>query len=110
MKTYTLIDAANAAGTLSSVALGLGDLDKFSIHADFSGATLAGTLSLECSNDEVDWIMVENSDQVVASAASHMWNVSGAGYQFVRVKWVPTGGAGTLTCKATVKENVIKPS
>lgn len=54
--------------------------------------------------------MVENSDQVVASAASHMWNVSGASYQYVRVKWVPTGGTGTLTAKATVKENIIKPS
>ena len=58
MKTYTLIDAANAASTVTSVELGLGDLDKFSIHADFSGATLAGTLSLECSNDNSDWIMV----------------------------------------------------
>lgn len=110
MKNYTLINAENAASTVTSVSLGLGDLDKFSIHADFSGATLGGTLSLECSNDEVDWIMVVNSDQLVASAASHMWNVSGASYSFVRVKWVPTGGAGTLTCKATIKENVIKPS
>ena len=110
MKTYTLLDAVNAAVTVTSVELGLGDLDKFSIHADFSGATLGGTLSLECSNDNSDWIMVVDSDQLVASAASHMWNVSGASYQYVRVKWVPTGGTGTITCKATVKENVTKPN
>lgn len=110
MKNYILIDAANAAVTVTSVALGLGDLDKFSIHADFSGATLGGTLTLECSNDEVDWIMVVNSDQLVASAASHMWNVSGASYLYVRVKWVPTAGTGTLTCKALIKENITKPN
>lgn len=109
MKIYTLLDAANAASTVTSVELGLGDLDKFSIHVDFSGATLAGTLSLECSNDNSDWIMVLDSDQIIASAASHMWNVSGASYQYVRVKWVPTGGTGTITAKATVKENLVKP-
>lgn len=109
MKTYTLLDAVNAAGSVTSVELGLGDLDRFSIHADFSGATLGGTLSLECSNDGTDWIMVLGSDQTVASSASHMWNVSGACYQYVRVKWVPTGGTGTLTAKATIKENIVKP-
>lgn len=109
MKSYTLIDNQDASITITSVELGLGDLDKFSIHANFTGVTLAGTLSLECSNDNTDWVMVENSDQVVASAASHMWNVSGASYQYVRVKWVPTGGTGNLTCKATVKENLVKP-
>lgn len=110
MKTYTLLNAVDASVTVTSVPLGLGDLDKFSIHADFSGATLGGTLTLECSNDESDWIQVDGSDQLVASAASHMWNVAGASYLWVRVKWVPTGGTGTLTCKALIKENVTKPN
>lgn len=108
MKEIALVSAADAASDITSVPATLGDLGNFSIHADFSSATLNGTLSLQCSNDNSDWVEVTGSSQAVASGASHVWNISNANYLYVRVFWDATSGTGTLTCRMIIKENVVK--
>lgn len=108
MKEYALISDGAAGADFTSVEMGLGDLDRFSIQVDFTGGALAGTLWLQASNDNADWVNVTDSDQAITSGASHMWNVQGAAYKFVRVFWDYTSGAGTLSAKAVLKENVFK--
>lgn len=108
MKEIELVSAADASVNITSVPMPLGDLQVFSIHADFSSASLGGTVALESSNDESDWVAVSGATQVIASGASHLFNVVNAAYKFVRLTWVQTGGTGTLTVKAVIKENVIK--
>lgn len=108
MKTIELISAANAASNITSVPLELGDLTTFSIHCDFSSATLGGSLDLEASNISGDFVSISGASQVIASGASHVFNVVNAAYKSVRVTWVQTGGTGTLTAVAVIKENVIK--
>lgn len=108
MKTVELVSAADASSNITSIGVGLGDLQVFSIHADFSGATLAGTLELEASNDNADWVAISGANQVVASAASHIFNVVNAAYSWVRLTWTQTGGTGTLTVRAVIKETPIK--
>lgn len=108
MKESELISAADASVNITSIPLALGDLQVFSIHADFTGATLAGTLQLQASNDGTDFVDITGASQVVASAGSHVFNVVNAAYKFVRLTWAQTGGTGNLTAKAVIKENLIK--
>lgn len=108
MQDIQLMSAANAGANATSVQATLGDLSNFSIHVDFSSGTLNGTLTLECSNDNTDWVTVTGSTQSVASGASHMWNIANANYRYVRVVWAWTSGTGTATVRMIIKENVVK--
>jgi hypothetical protein len=103
-----LISAQDAASNITSVGLDLGDLQVYSVHANFTGSTLAGTLALEASNDNSDYATISGASQVIASAASHVFNVVNAAYRYVRLTWTQTGGTGNLTVKAAIKENPIK--
>lgn len=108
MKEIELVSAADAGSNITSVAINLGDLETFSIHCDFSSGTLNGTVKLQASNDDSDYVDVSGSSQSISSGASHIFNVVNAAYKFVRVDWAQTSGTGTLTCKAVIKENPIK--
>lgn len=108
MKQATLVNAVTAATDITGGAFDLGEGQGCSIHADFSGSTLAGTLKLQSSNDNTDWVDVASSSQAVTSAASHMWNVTSAQYRYIRPVWTASSGTGTLTCALICKENVVK--
>lgn len=102
-----IISAADAGSNITSVPLKLEDLQVFSIHCDFDDAGLNGTLNIESSNDNSDWISVSGASTSVSSGASHMFNVINAAYKFVRVTWVNSSGTGNLTAAAVIKENPI---
>ena len=99
----------DAAANINSNALGLGDLKDFSIHVLFSGggSDLVGTLTLQSSNDELNWVEIAGSSQAVAASADHMYNVSNANYKFVRTVWSHTSGTGEIQGLGTIKENPI---
>ncbi len=110
MKEITLVVTSTAGSTKQSGALELGDLKDYSIHVNFTGTDLAGTLKLQAigtaaekAND--DWVDISNSSQAITSAASHIWNVSNASYQYVRAVWTYSSGTGNWTVTATMKES-----
>lgn len=106
MKTVLLVNAVNAASDQNSPVLTLNDLTNYSIHIDFSGVDLAGTLTLESSNDNTDFVTVANSSQSVTLAASHVYDVAQAQYLYVRVAWDYTSGTGTWTARSILKEPI----
>lgn len=108
MKTVDIIQATSGAVDVTSTPFDLGDLTSYSASVDFTGSDLAGTLTLEASNDNSDYITVASSSQSVTSAASHMWNISGASYRYVRVKWVASSGTGNISAKLIAKEMTVK--
>jgi hypothetical protein len=111
VKDFLVFNDIGASTNQVSNQIALGDLDRYSIEVQFSDAASAGTLSLECRNEDLsttEWKTVLNSSQVVAAGAAHMWNVEDAQYQFVRVRWVRTAGAGVMRAYAVVKENRVK--
>lgn len=107
-KQATLVDAANAAVSITSVAYDLGDLKSCSIHVDFTGSDLAGSLKLQASNDNSDWVDVGNSTQSVTSATSHLWNITSAEYRYIRPVWTASSGSGNITVVLYAKENFIR--
>lgn len=113
MKEISLVSAATAGSTTQSPALDLGDLRDFSVHVNFSGSNLAGTLSLQAIGTTAeyansDWVDISNSSQAVTSAASHVWNVTNASYKYVRAVWTYSSGSGNWTVTACLKESIVK--
>jgi len=97
MKVFQLAYAKDAAADFKSLPLELGDFIAASIHVKFTAtsASCSGTVSLEATDDDVgslgpdacDWVAVASSSQAIANAASHLWNITSAGYRWVRVSW-----------------------
>jgi hypothetical protein len=108
MKEVELYSSADASSDIASISYLLGDLREYSVHVEFSSATLNGQLSLEASNDNADWVGIPESIQAVSSGASHLWTVMGAGYKYVRVYWDRSSGTGTITAKLVLKEFPVK--
>lgn len=108
MKEILLLNAVSAGSDVTSNAVQLGDLRDLSVHIDFSGSDLAGTLTLIASNDDSDFVTVTGSSQAVTGAASHMYNVTNATYKSFKVFWDYTSGTGNITARVVIKENPIK--
>ena len=108
MKRITMVNAVSAGTTQASPIVTIGDLRDYAMHVDFSGSDLAGTLKLQASLDGTDWVDVASSSQAITSAASHIWNVSNAAYEFVRAHWTYSSGTGNWTVLAVIKESFIK--
>jgi hypothetical protein len=104
MKEFELASSLSASSSANTNGYPIGDLREYSIHVIFSSGTLNGSLSLQTSNDNSDWVEIPESVQAVVSGASHLWTVRGAGYKHVRAAWTRTSGTGTLTAKMVVKE------
>lgn len=110
-RTITLLSATNAtASPVVTNPLDLNDLNNFSLQVGFSGGggNLVGTLTLEASDDNVTYATVANSSVAVTASTANMYNVQGAGYRYVRVRWVLTSGTGNISVIAFLKDTVIK--
>lgn len=109
MKNATLIATVSAVSDKTSAGFQLADLSLFSLAVIFTGSDLVGTLTLECTDDETgaaNYVTVASSSTAVAASGNVTYNVNGAGYRWVRVKWVYTSGAGNITATITVKQPV----
>lgn len=88
----------------------LGNIFSYSIQLAFEGAPI-GEFKLECSNDKAkgiapgrqtqsssvtSWTDVTDSHQSITEAGNHTWDTRGFGYQWARVSYSATSGAGQL--------------
>lgn len=105
MKTVNLIATTTAATTPNvSASYLLGDVTNYCVSVDFTGSDVAGTLTLESAPASTGpWTTVLNSSQAITSSGDHMWNVNGASYPWVRVRWVYTSGTGNITVTLVAK-------
>lgn len=110
MKQADLYQPAQDAGaSVVSADQDLGDLTAYSVHVVFAGAgNLVGTLTLEASNDDINYVEIAGTEQAVSNSEQHLWNAADAGYRRVRVRWVYTSGSGTISAKFIGKQNTFK--
>lgn len=113
MKTTNLLKTVSATTDVRSAAYQLYDVQVFSVVVDFTGSDVVGTLTLEASNDETGstgFVTVASSSTSVTASGDVMYNVSNAGYRWIRVYWDYTSGTGNITINITTKESVVKPT
>ncbi len=91
-------------------ALSLRHVVNYSSQMAWDG-TLNGMLKLQLSNDYGNtdnggtmaanalphWTDITGSEQLIAGAGDHAWQVQNSGYLWVRVVWAPASGTGNLT-------------
>lgn len=110
-----IMASASAATSANSVPVQLDDLTILAIQVTFTGSNVVGTLKLQASNYPGDgtgigpsaaaeWIDVEDSSQAVTASSSHMWNIDGAGFRWVRAVWTYTSGTGNISMNSIVKQ------
>ena len=107
MRTITAIATVSAASNRESAPIDLGDSIGYSVHTVISGADIAGTLKLQSSNDNTNWVDVANSSVSITSAADNMHDISNAQYRYVKVVWTATSGTGNMTCTFIGKDPYI---
>lgn len=110
MINVTLQTATSAAVNITTARYDLQDLTAFSVACVFSGGAgnLAGTLILQASLDDVTYFTVNNSSISVTSSANQYYDVTKAGYRYIRANWAATSGTGNLTVNIHIKENQVR--
>ena len=97
--SQTVISAANAAVTETSAAISCAQIYAVSVQASFTN-TPSGTLTIQASNDlgnatPSNWSTIATA--TVSSGALTLIQNTTICYQWIRVNWVNTSGAGTIT-------------
>lgn len=113
-----LMSGVSNSGTKHSLVLDAQFILSGSVQAIFSDGAAAGTLTIEGSNDPynglavdskgipipVNWSLVKNgtisATATVASGALTTISMQWFNSRWLRVTWVSSGGAGTLTVNA----------
>jgi len=100
------------SGNWNSSAVWIGHAVNLSLYFKFTGVP-EGIFSLEYSNDGIsesgpetptNWARIEGSEQTVAEAGTHGYQIANAGFRWVRAAYSYTAGIGILTIlKVNVK-------
>jgi len=105
MNAVELIPSQSASANATSAYYDLGGKIDFAIQVSFTGSDVAGVLTLEAAVDPaLGWVKVLDSDQTVTSSAGHIWNVTGAGYRYIRIKWAYSSGTGNIKALIYLKD------
>lgn len=90
--------SGDMSADLTSNPVTVNQYQTFAVQVSFAGSSPTGTLTLEASNYlNGDYVTVTNSSQAISADGTHMWNVYGAAYWFIRVKFTRASGTGTMT-------------
>lgn len=108
--SYTTSPGALTNATLYSEPVELRHLDEYALQLAISGGgTPTGTFILQASNSDplipvtgvqsvdasaMTWTDVDGSSIAITTDGNKMWNASGVGYLWVRIKWTKTSGTG----------------
>lgn len=104
LNPWHAIKSGDMTTTLISPPTNIQNVDNVSIELDFTG-TPTGTFFVEVSNTydprtnpTPTWIILALSPSPVASGAAGVIGIdyNQSGFQWIRVRYVPTSGTGTL--------------
>lgn len=94
--------AGDMSGNLTSNSQGLIFMLSASIQAVWTGSP-TGNLSIQISNDNINWSTYTGSSTAVSGAGNFMWNLLTTPYPWVRVIYTASGGTGSLNISVNGK-------
>ena len=101
--TVKLQDAVSMAATSQSTAADAGPFTNWTMSFVWTG-TPTGTLTVETSPNNTDWVTLTGSSQATSGAAgSFTVNQSGSGHRYIRGVYTRTSGTGAITTYFTGK-------
>jgi hypothetical protein len=104
----TVLNAIENIGSVYSAPVDCRFVLGASCQATFTDNTTTGILKLQASNDNAsvvngeqptNWSDIPNSNATVSAGATTLTPITTApfAYQWLRVAWISSGGAGTIT-------------
>ncbi len=119
---YAPINLANAVvmnGTFNSNGVNLNQIGLYSVQAVWTGASAAGTVKLQVSNDPVqpvispmtanpsgnvvNWSDYSGTSQVVSGPGSFFWKINDVSELWMRFVFTFSSGTGSLLVQAVIK-------
>lgn len=96
---------AITSADVQSAVLSLLQMYGYAIQAEWTGASLTGTVKLQASIDyqpanpaaNGTWSDIPGSAQAISGPGSFLWNVEGAFYPYVRAYFVYGSNSGSIT-------------
>lgn len=106
MRNAPILQSGPTTGNINGAPIPANQLFAASVLATFSENTAAGTIKLQASNDApiagqqapfapVNWVDIPNATAAVTAGASVLVPMTQLAYQWIRVVFARTGGAGT---------------
>ena len=113
-----ILKNATMTGTVNSFGIDCCGQNQFalaSIQAVWTGATAAGTLTLQISDDDVpvnpastsgnadpaanvvNWSTYTGSSETVSGPGNFLWNMVFVGFRWVRLSYTASSGTGSLS-------------
>ena len=98
VKSYKMIDSGDMSSSLTSEVVNVLNLDKASIHLQWSGSAPDGTVTVEARNGEADsWYTLNMGGDIETSSAeaNHQLVFNELPFTDIRLQYAPTG-AGSV--------------
>ena len=111
-KPTKIIDAGDISGNLTSTVVNVENLDKGSIHVEWSGTSPVGTITVEARNRNPQdntttppWIELNfgSTISVSGNTGDHQLIFNELPFTEFRVQYVATSGTGSITATTTLK-------
>lgn len=96
--------SATKSASFNSEAFEFAKFSRACISAKTAGAaSLNVSLKLQASNNGSDWADITGTAQALTTDTTHIWNIDGAGYPFLRVAATFTAGSADFTITGFAK-------
>lgn len=103
-RTTINFGSLSGAGTTNSDPIDINNFSGFSCHVLPVG-TLAGTVKLQASNNNQDWVDIAGASQALAGSTALAFNLGSIYHGLFRIQIIATAGASTVTAIVLAKEN-----
>lgn len=102
-KNFQLVSAGSLGADYTSPSVDLTVYYGASLQAVWTGGSANGTLSLQVSNDGVNWSDLTGSDIAVSGAGNFTWDLTQTNVAYVRIIFAYTSGTGSLSIQVNGK-------
>lgn len=85
--------------TKNSEAIDITHIYGYSVYALWTGSTITGSIKLQASLDNTNWIDIVSSSQTISAAGAYLWNVTDAFYRYFRLVAI-SDDVNTITVNA----------
>lgn len=103
---YKVITDAAMTGNIESSVIDTSRITSVVFYAKWTGSPV-GSIKLQVSIDDVNYVDLPSSSQAVSGAGDFMWNVTDTNYDKIKVVYTFTSGSGTLNVQANGKGKAI---
>lgn len=100
----TTIDSAQQSSSVN-----IANIDNYAIQVIVSAVNSPSgiTVTLQASNDDTNWIDVDNTETTISATGSVMYDVADPGYKYVRLDFARTSGDITASAILTGRERKV---